>query len=321
MRRAQQRERLGAVGRDHPGSHRRPGCRRGRHASHRALPPPEWSQWSLTCDLLRGCGPNTAGPGPARVRRRAQPLARSIRGIARPRLPRRGDQILGGEPVRDRRPLAVRSRRRWRARAYGPSSPMITARLLDQRQPSTRPGGARQPRVVLLAALVCERGQDPCGRGVHQLPSWGRCPRAIRTRTGAGMGLAAVSLTRGGRCCWLARRAATARRRRSARRQRWKLEPTHRRANRCGHRQLRGAQQHLHGLRRLSVTLPRAGVASSGEYHPADVTRVVLCIHGIRTDAKPIPWRQELDAALRLEGLRDLESRGWTTLAPEYMGR
>jgi hypothetical protein len=49
------------------------------------------------------------------------------------------------------------------------------------------------------------------------------------------------------------------------------------------------------------------------------VTRVVLCIHGIRTDANPIAWRQGLDAALRLEGLGDLESRGWTTVAPEYM--
>ena len=47
--------------------------------------------------------------------------------------------------------------------------------------------------------------------------------------------------------------------------------------------------------------------------------RVVLCIHGIRTVAEPIPWRRELDAALRLEGLGDLESRGWTTVAPEYM--
>ena len=65
------------------------------------------------------------------------------------------------------------------------------------------------------------------------------------------------------------------------------------------------------------MTLPRAGVVrripSGGR------TRVVLCIHGIRTDANPIPWRQELDAALRLEGLGDLESRGWTTVAPEYM--
>jgi hypothetical protein len=49
------------------------------------------------------------------------------------------------------------------------------------------------------------------------------------------------------------------------------------------------------------------------------VTRLVLCIHGIRTDANPIPWRQELDAALRSDGLGDLESAGWTTAAPEYM--
>ena len=47
--------------------------------------------------------------------------------------------------------------------------------------------------------------------------------------------------------------------------------------------------------------------------------RVVLCIHGIRIVAEPIRWRQELDAALRLEGLGDLESGGWTTVAPEYM--
>jgi hypothetical protein len=45
----------------------------------------------------------------------------------------------------------------------------------------------------------------------------------------------------------------------------------------------------------------------------------VLCIHGIRTDAKPIPWHRQLDAALRLEGLGDLGSCGWTTIAPEYM--
>ena len=47
--------------------------------------------------------------------------------------------------------------------------------------------------------------------------------------------------------------------------------------------------------------------------------RFVLCLPGIRTVAEPIPWRRELDAALRLEGLGDLESPGWTTVAPEYM--
>lgn len=47
--------------------------------------------------------------------------------------------------------------------------------------------------------------------------------------------------------------------------------------------------------------------------------RVVLFIHGIRTTASAIPWQRELDAALRLEGLGDLASRGWEPLAPEYM--
>lgn len=49
------------------------------------------------------------------------------------------------------------------------------------------------------------------------------------------------------------------------------------------------------------------------------MTRIVLFIHGIRTEAGATRWREELDGALLLEGLGNLQSCGWIAVAPEYM--
>jgi pimeloyl-ACP methyl ester carboxylesterase len=48
------------------------------------------------------------------------------------------------------------------------------------------------------------------------------------------------------------------------------------------------------------------------------MNRLLVCIHGIRTDDRPIGWQRELDAALRLAGLGDLKRQGWRLVAPDY---
>ena len=68
---------------------------------------------------------------------------------------------------------------------------------------------------------------------------------------------------------------------------------------------------------RCSVS--RSGALVHGDYDSLVVTQVVLFIHGIRSDVSATRWREELDAALLVEGRGDLKSRGWPAIAPEYM--
>ena len=52
---------------------------------------------------------------------------------------------------------------------------------------------------------------------------------------------------------------------------------------------------------------------------PAQRSKVLLFIHGVRNDDRDANWRQALDDALLREGTESLEARGYRVIAPTYL--
>ena len=250
---------------------------------------------------------------PGRTECRSACLTRRVDRSEEPRLPRSPTarrSSLRPRTSPESPPARVRAHAcAWRARSYGPSSPITTVACSTSDSASTSAGLGGKAGVVLLShvRMRARTGSvlTECASGtlLGSVPArflWpGFGARAWIWRPSRWRGAAVVVGWR--RVVQLVAPAPL-----SAATKWGRPAPGHRRANRRGHRQrrtdnVRGAQQHLP---RPEAPFRDAAESRrlSGEYHPADVTRVVLCIHGIRTDAYPIPWRQELDAALRLEG-------------------
>src|SRR5581483_4311673 len=95
-------------------------------------------------------------------------------------LPRRGDQVLRRKPLGDSVQFALGAP----AHALRAATALVVAGLADDGTSSFKEGerldfagcDRRQRRVVLLAALVGERGQGPGRQGVHGVTSCGSWP-------------------------------------------------------------------------------------------------------------------------------------------------